>query len=89
MKISLRRRHALTVGNGASSHKIDYITIFLEILNLEGEQNRITGSKVTAILLNGWILPIGGDASGKGLRLQPAQQACSTHNYYNFNQYVS
>ena len=43
------------VGNGAFSHKIDYITIFKEILNLQGHQNRITGSRVTAILLNGWI----------------------------------
>ena len=53
------------VRNGAFSHKIDYINIFLEILNLEGNQNRITGSRVTAILLNGWIFPIGqsGEAS--------------------------
>ena len=43
--------HAQTVGNGASSHKIDYIAIFLEILNPEGHQNRIIGSRVTAILL--------------------------------------
>ena len=53
MKISLRRRHALMVGDGAYSNKIDYITILLEILNLEEHQNRITGSKVMAILLNG------------------------------------
>ena len=45
--------------NGALSHKIDYITIFEEILNLEGHQNRTTGSRVTAILLNAWICPIG------------------------------
>ena len=65
MKISLRRRHAPMVRNGAFSHKIDYITIFEEILNLEGHQNRTTGSRVTAILLNGWIFPIGqsGEAS--------------------------
>ena len=37
--------------------------------------NRITGSKVTAILLTGWILPIGGASAVKGLHLQPAQQA--------------
>ena len=43
------------VGNGALIHKIDYLTILEEILNLEGHQNRITGSRVTAILLNGWI----------------------------------
>ena len=51
MKLSLRRRHALIVVDGAFSH--DYVTIDKEILNC------ITGSKVTALLLNGWILPIG------------------------------
>ena len=40
------------VGNGSFSPKMDYITIFSEILNLEGHQNKITGSRVTAILLN-------------------------------------
>ena len=64
------------VEDGAISHRIDYVTIFKEILNLERHPNRITGSKVTMILLNGWILPIGGALSVKGLRLQPAQQAC-------------
>ena len=33
-KISLRCRHALMVEDGAFSHKIDYFTFFLEILNL-------------------------------------------------------
>ena len=41
------------VEDGAFSHKIDYIIIFQEILNFEGHTNRITGSKVMAILLNG------------------------------------
>ena len=36
-------------------HKTAYIT-----LKLEGHPNRITGSRVTAILLNEWILPIAG-----------------------------
>ena len=45
------------VGDGASSHKV------LEILNIAGHQNCITGSRVTTILLNGWILPIGEVAS--------------------------
>ena len=67
------------VEDGAFSHKIDYITIFQKNLNLEGHPNCITGSKVTAILLNGWILPIGGASAVKGLRLQPAQQACLTY----------
>ena len=59
MKISLWQRHALTIADGAFSHKIDYVTIFKEILDPEGHANCISGSKVTAILLNGWILPIG------------------------------
>ena len=68
MKISLRRRHAPTVRNGAFSHKIDYITIFEENLNLEGHQNRIAGSRVMAILLNKRIFPIGqsGEVVGGG-----------------------
>ena len=51
--------------DGAFSNKIDYVTICEQILNLEGHPNRITGSKVISILLNGWIWPIGGDASGR------------------------
>ena len=37
-------------------------------LNPEEHQNRIRGSKVTAILLKGWILPIGEASSVEGLR---------------------
>ena len=47
------------VGNGALSYKIVYITIFKEILNLEGHQNHTTSSKVMAILLSAWNFPIG------------------------------
>ena len=36
-----------------------------EILNLEGHLNRLIGSNVMAILLNVWILPTGGVASGR------------------------
>ena len=61
---------------GPFSHKIYYVTIFKEILKREGHPNCITGSKVMVIWLNGWILPIGGASAVKGLRLQPAQQAC-------------
>ena len=68
VKIPLRGRHTLMVEDGAFSHKIDYVAIFYKILNLEEHQNLITGSKVTAILLNVWILPIGGASSVKGLR---------------------
>ena len=35
------------VKDGAFSHKIDYVTVFKEILNLEAHSNCITGSKVT------------------------------------------
>ena len=45
-------------------------------LNPKGHQNVISGSKVTAILLKGWILPISGVSVGEGLRLQPARQSC-------------
>ena len=64
------------VEDGDFSHKIDYVTIFKEILNRKGHPNRITGSNLTVILLNGWILPIGGASAVKGPRLQPAQQSC-------------
>ena len=55
------------VTNDASSHKTNYI------LNLEGHLNRCIGSKGTAILLNGCVLPTGGVALGRGC---PA--ACAT-----------
>ena len=56
------------VQDGAFSHKGDYVTMFSEILNLEGHPNHITGSRVTATLLNGWILPICGASLVEGLR---------------------
>ena len=45
-------------------------------LNPEGHQNPISCSKVSAILLKGLFLPIGGASAGEGLHLQPPQQAC-------------
>ena len=64
--------------DSAFSHKVDYVTFFLEILNPEGHPNRITGSKITVTLLNGWILPVGGAALGR-VCAQPAKQACFYH----------
>ena len=64
MKISLGRHHALLGKDGAFRNKIDYVTIYY-----------INGFKVTAILLNGWILPVGGVALGR-VSAQPAKQAC-------------
>ena len=66
LKKPLRTRHALMVEDGAFSH----ILQFLEIINPEGHPNRITGSKLTAILLNGWILHIDGAAAVKGSLFQ-------------------
>ena len=40
----------------------------MEILNLEGHQNRTSGSKVILILLNWLIFPIGGASAVEGLR---------------------
>ena len=40
-------------------------TILTFFLNLEGHQNRCIGTKVTAILLNKWILPTGGATRGR------------------------
>ena len=57
--------YTLVVGDGTFSHKIDCFRKIKEILNLRGHQNCITGSRVTAILLNGWTLPIGEAASGR------------------------
>ena len=62
---ALRRRHAQTVRVSSSSYKIDYVILTKKILNPEGHPNRIIGSKVTVNLLKGWILPIGGAASGR------------------------
>ena len=49
------------IEDGAFSHKIDYVTAFQEIFNPKDKvhPNCNSGSKVTAILLNGWILPVG------------------------------
>ena len=64
---ALLRRHAQTIRVSTSSYKIDYVIVIKNYLNPEGHQNPISGSKVTAILLKGWILPIGGASAGEGL----------------------
>ena len=64
------------VEDGAFSHKIYYVRIFSDILNLEGHRNCITGSRVTAILLNGWILSIGGASVVEGLRSTGLPPTC-------------
>ena len=59
---ALQRRHARTVRDSSSSYKIDHVRVILNFLNPEGQQNRISGSKVTAILLKGWSFSGGGSA---------------------------
>ena len=56
------------VEDSAFSHKIDCVNLNWEILNLEGHLICITGSRVTVILLNGWILPVGGASAVEGLQ---------------------
>jgi hypothetical protein len=46
---------------------IDFVKVIKNFLNPKDHQNPINGSKVTAILLKGWILPIGGASAGEGL----------------------
>ena len=41
----------------------------MEILNLEGHQNRINGSRVTVILLSEQIFPIGRSAEASWWRV--------------------
>ena len=65
VKISLRPRHAQTNKDCASSHKIAYVDIFPEIINLEGHLNWFIGLKAMLFLVNWGILPAGGVASGR------------------------
>ena len=65
---ALRRRHAQPVRGSSSSYEIDYVIVMKTFLNPKEHQNRISGSKFTAILLKGRILPIGGASAVEGLR---------------------
>ena len=48
-----------------------------EIINLEGHPNCITGPIVTAIVLNEWILPIGGTSAMEGSAINGATPSSS------------
>ena len=54
-----------SVRDSSSSCEIDYVIVIKKILNPKGHLNCIIDSKFTSILLKGWILPIGGAASGR------------------------
>ena len=49
----------------SSSYKIDYILLAKDILNPKEYQNCIIDSKVTAILLKGWMWSLGEVALGR------------------------
>ena len=51
------------VENGAFSHKLDYITIFEEILNLERHQNHTTGSRMRGFFLLDKVVKLVGGGS--------------------------
>ena len=65
MKIYVRHRHGQMARDGDLSHKIDYVNNCLDIVKLKGHQNHNIDSKATAILLNLWIICIGGVALGR------------------------
>ena len=54
--------------DGAFIHNIDNVTIFKVIRNHEGHPNCIAVSRVTAVLLNRWHLPISGASAVEGLQ---------------------
>ena len=62
---ALRRRHAQTVRDSSSSYKTDYVFVIKNCPNPKGHQDCISGSKVRALLLKRWILPIMGVALGR------------------------
>ena len=69
MKIYLWRRHALRVAHGDFSHKIDYVTIFWEILNPKWHFAEWVDFACC------WCWWCCGGASGS-VCVQPAKQAC-------------
>ena len=65
---ALRHHYPQLVRDCSSSYEIDLVIVIWNFVNSKGHQNRIRSSKVTAILLKGWILPIGGASAVEGLR---------------------
>ena len=59
---ALRRRHGQTIRDSSSSYKIDYVQLIKTFLNPDGHHNRIIGSKVIAVFLDGGTLHREGSA---------------------------
>ena len=57
---------------------MDYVIVINTFLNPEGHQNLTNVSKVTGILLKGWILPVGGASAVKSLQSMPSFTVHST-----------
>ena len=55
--------------------KKEYVAQVKDMLNTKGYHNRSTGSKVTLILRNCWIMSVGEVALGR-VYSHPAKQAC-------------
>ena len=60
------------IKDSSLNDKIDYAAQVYNILNLKGHQNCMIGYKVTAIWMNGLLLPISGVLLGRVC----AMQAC-------------
>ena len=72
-------RHAQTVIDSSFSYKIDYVALANDIISPEWHHNCIIGLKVMPILLKWMDFAYWWSFIGKGLSLQPAQQACLLH----------
>ena len=64
------------VRDRSSSYKTDYVIVIKTFLNPKRRQNLTVGLKFMAILLKGLDFAYWWSCIRKGLRLQPAQQAC-------------
>ena len=64
-KVHILRRFLKILRRRAFAYLQQYESSCGALCGLEGHPNFITGSKVMTILLNGWILPNSGVASGR------------------------
>ena len=66
------------VEDGAFNNKIDYVTIFKEVLNLEAHSNCFTGSKVTGNIAEWMDFAYWWSFSGEG----STSEACAADLFY-------
>ena len=71
------KRISTVIGQVSLMPQTAVVIVFKNFLNPQRHQNPINGSKVTVILLNGWILPIGKDSAGSAInRATPSCLLC-------------